>query len=91
MSTTVDEKGLAINQSDEKIDAGLEGERLGVVNDTHAFTSLPALDTQKRNLEEKRLVRKLDRRIIPMLCIIYLFACAYVPLYAASIGTNNLL
>ena len=25
--------------------------------------------------EEKRLVRKLDRRIMPIMCLLYLFAC----------------
>jgi len=25
--------------------------------------------------EEKRLVRKLDRRILPITCLLYLFAC----------------
>lgn len=27
--------------------------------------------------DERRLVRKLDMRIMPMACIMYLFACAY--------------
>lgn len=27
------------------------------------------------SLEENQLVRKLDRRILPMLCLVYLFAC----------------
>jgi hypothetical protein len=27
--------------------------------------------------EEKRLVRKLDRRILPILCLLYLFACGF--------------
>lgn len=30
--------------------------------------------------EEKRLVRKLDLRIMPMICIIYLFACGFIAL-----------
>ncbi|KAI0760295.1 MFS general substrate transporter [Fomes fomentarius] len=37
------------------------------------FASFPASDTQRRE-EEKRLVRKLDRRLMPMLCAMYLFA-----------------
>ena len=33
--------------------------------------------------EEKRLVRKLDRRILPITCILYLFACTCI-LYSVS-------
>jgi hypothetical protein len=29
------------------------------------------------SLEERRLVRKLDRRILPIACFMYLFACPY--------------
>lgn len=32
--------------------------------------------------EEKRLVRKLDMRIMPIACILYLFACEYISLVA---------
>lgn len=28
-----------------------------------------------RSVEEKRLVRKLDKRILPITCLLYLFAC----------------
>ena len=28
--------------------------------------------------EEKRLVRKLDRRILPITCLLYLFACTSI-------------
>jgi hypothetical protein len=28
-------------------------------------------------VEERRLVRKLDRRILPIACLMYLFACQY--------------
>lgn len=34
-----------------------------------------ALDPD-RLAEEKRLVRKLDKRILPIACLLYLFACA---------------
>ncbi len=38
--------------------------------------NLPALDKKViANDEEKRLVRKLDMRIIPTISVIYLFAC----------------
>jgi hypothetical protein len=29
------------------------------------------------SVEERRLVRKLDRRILPITCLMYLFACQY--------------
>lgn len=29
----------------------------------------------ERLLEEKKLVQKLDRRILPIACLLYLFAC----------------
>jgi hypothetical protein len=30
-----------------------------------------------RRLEERYLVRKLDRRILPIACLMYLFACSH--------------
>jgi hypothetical protein len=30
------------------------------------------------SVEERRLVRKLDRRILPITCLMYLFACQYL-------------
>lgn len=39
---------------------------------------------EHRLAEEKRLVRKLDKRIMPIACLLYLFAClspAFVSLY----------
>jgi hypothetical protein len=30
------------------------------------------------SVEERRLVRKLDRRILPITCLLYLFACQYL-------------
>lgn len=30
-----------------------------------------------QSFEEKRLVRKLDNRILPIACLLYLFACEY--------------
>jgi hypothetical protein len=32
-------------------------------------------------VEERRLVRKLDRRILPITCLLYLFACKCKALY----------
>lgn len=49
------------------------------------------------NTMEKRLVRKLDRRILPILCLLYLFACAlnlvpsgYSPHLLADLDRSNL-
>lgn len=42
--------------------------------------------------EEKRLVRKLDNRILPITCLLYFFACE--PSFACSViyhSTNHLL
>ena len=36
--------------------------------------NLGTLDSEQ-SLEEKRLVRKLDQRILPIACLLYLFAC----------------
>lgn len=36
--------------------------------------------------EEKRLVRKLDMRIMPLTCILYLFACKYLFLKISRFG-----
>lgn len=32
-------------------------------------------------LEEKRLLRKLDRRILPIVCLMYIFACESIVLF----------
>ena len=33
--------------------------------------------SQASHVDERRLVRKLDIRIMPLICFLYLFACAY--------------
>lgn len=73
MPTAVEEENLGTHRTDEKGDARFEEER--VVDWMSPFASLP--DTQRLQ-EEKRLVRKLDRRLMPMLCAMYLFACVYL-------------
>lgn len=39
--------------------------------------SVKGLDDRARALEEKKLVRKLDNRILPIACLLYLFACRF--------------
>lgn len=41
---------------------------------TDSLVGEPAIAT---SAEEKRLVRKLDMRILPITCLMYLFACEY--------------
>ena len=38
--------------------------------------------------EERRLVRKIDRRILPIACLMYLFACQYFGLIAQTSSTH---
>lgn len=64
MSTIIDEKN------------NLEEEP--VVVHSYGLTSSQASGTERR-AEEKRLVRKLDRRVLPVLCAMYLFSCVYLP------------
>jgi hypothetical protein len=45
-----------------------------------AFDKPSALDKPSdalQTIEEKKLVRKLDRRILPIACFLYLFACMF--------------
>ena len=35
------------------------------------------VQTGVTSVEERRLLRKLDRRILPITCLMYLFACQY--------------
>lgn len=40
----------------------------------------PAItETFEDTQEEHDLVRKLDKRILPITCLLYLFACSYLP------------
>lgn len=58
-------KQIDMDRRNEKLDS----------DEPPASLGLPALDKITVNDEEKRLVRKLDMRIIPTISIIYLFAC----------------
>lgn len=51
----------------------------------HAKRDAPSVqsDAQREgegpvSVDERRLVRKLDRRILPITCLMYLFACQYL-------------
>lgn len=41
------------------------------------------------DLEEKRLVRKLDRRILPIACLLYLFACVWAEIMFPTILSDT--
>ena len=58
--------------TDEKDSGTIEA--LEVVKDD-ALPSDGCLHTRE---EEKRLVRRLDMRLMPVLCALYLFACEFV-------------
>ncbi|KAI0760293.1 MFS general substrate transporter [Fomes fomentarius] len=70
MPVVIDQK-VGDDQTDEKNSVGLEEEP--VVVDSYGSTSPLASGTERR-AEEKRLVRKLDRRVLPVLCAMYLFS-----------------
>jgi hypothetical protein len=41
----------------------------------HESVSAPSAQEEQVSHEERLLVRKLDRRILPIACLMYLFAC----------------
>jgi hypothetical protein len=45
-------------------------------------------EVQHEGDEERRLVRKLDRRILPITCLMYLFACPYFGNSMLAFWTN---
>ena len=59
--------------SDKKIDHEVRFKEDLLETGSEGDTSSAASESKLER--ERRLVRKLDMRIIPMLCIIYLFAC----------------
>jgi hypothetical protein len=68
---------------DEKLD----------VNPDEAVTELPSVQSDVQpegpvSVEERRLVRKLDRRILPITCLMYLFACQYFESFALAFWTH---
>jgi hypothetical protein len=82
------------------LDPSFDSPEINMVSDKHV--SVDKLDIEKvedRSLrsqsidevspEERRLVRKLDSRIMPLACILYLFACEYgqlFPWYTMSVA-----
>lgn len=62
---------LDTTNRDSKLTADYD-EKLESVSDG----SHPTTDAEQA-LEEKRLVRKLDSRILPIACLLYLFACMF--------------
>ncbi|KAI0800091.1 MFS general substrate transporter [Fomes fomentarius] len=67
---SITEEGRGSKHVDEDAETKLEEEQ--VVDRTCALTSSTASGAQRLE-EEKRLVRKLDKRIMPILCAMYLF------------------
>lgn len=47
-------------------------------NDPENGATKSDVNSTNDEFAERRLVRKLDRRILPILCLLYLFACKYV-------------
>ena len=72
MSTTDEKHQLARTDSLENEKAG----RITELEEAEVPREPVAGAAGERSVEEKRLVRKLDMRIMPIACILYLFACA---------------
>ena len=70
--STADEKHLDRADSLENEKAG----RITELEEADTPREPVAAAAGERSVEEKRLVRKLDMRIMPIACILYLFACA---------------
>lgn len=62
------DKHANLNSIDSKADVEQIEERFSV-EETQEYVIDPA--------EERRLLRKIDMRVMPIVCIVYLFACAY--------------
>ena len=57
-------------------------EKKGDINFDESSVGTPGIQPAVRpedpvSVEERRLVRKLDRRILPITCLMYLFACQH--------------
>jgi hypothetical protein len=52
-----------------------EKRNLKVDEAAYESASIPSAQEEPGSHEERLLVRKLDRRILPIACLLYLFAC----------------
>jgi len=52
----------------------MDQEKISIEQGSALASPAPLLATPE---EEKRLVRKIDLRILPITCLLYLFACEY--------------
>lgn len=67
---------------DEKPDVKLDEAALGPPS---VQSDSDVLHEGSMSVEERRLLRKLDRRILPITCLLYLFACQLLcPVWFAS-------
>lgn len=80
MSTTIAEAHVRKDHTNEKYGAEEQPELVEYVQDS---TALGIFGAQKEK-DEKQLVRKLDRRIIPMIFAMYFFACMYAAYCSTS-------
>ena len=58
--------------------------------DFQSETATPEKQVDEKSLEETKLVRKLDNRILPITCLLYLFACKPRPLFFSYSDTDRL-
>ena len=63
--------------SDEKLDIKRDAQDI-----------LPVGPVSVSTVEERRLVRKLDRRILPITCLMYMFSCQYLELSMSAFFTH---
>lgn len=66
------DNSTAMTDNRDSVDDKLDVEK---VESRSVSGSAKETSLEERSLEEQRLVRKLDLRIMPLLCIVYLFAC----------------
>jgi hypothetical protein len=73
--------GRAMNSTEP---SGADLTRIDSESDTRPFF--------EKSTEEKRLVRKLDQRILPIVCLLYLFACRlHLPPWPTSLNHNYIM
>lgn len=61
-----------------------EGSAFNPASETHPrqlesdVSNANSIEEYTAEEQERKLVRKLDRRILPILCLLYLFACEWI-------------